>query len=164
MAMKIFTGIILLAYFNIQCFAEDIYQYVDKNGTTVFSNKPVKGAKKVNLPPITVYASPMTKNDYNAAGYTNPVAPKKVKNINVVNTKNLGTNEVGRNQVLSDELQHEKQALSDAQKALDTGKQTKLDSEKNNPEQYQASIQGLQDAVTEHEKNIDILTKQLGGN
>lgn len=163
MAMRAANIVLLLSIFTLVN-ADDIYQYVDKNGTTVFSNKPVKGAKKVNLPPITVYASPMTKNDYNAAGYTTPVTAKKAKNTSSIGIQNLGTNEVGRNQILSEELEHEKQALSDAQKALEAGKQTKLDSEKNNPDQYQARMQALQDAVTEHEKNIDILTKQLGGN
>lgn len=163
MAMRAANIVLLLSIFTLVN-ADDIYQYVDKNGTTVFSNKPVKGAKKVNLPPITVYASPMTKNDYNAAGYTTPATVKKAKNNSTIGTQNLGTNEVGRNQILSEELEHEKQALNDAQKALEAGKQTKLDSEKNNPDQYQARMQALQDAVTEHEKNIDILTKQLGGN
>lgn len=143
--------------------ADDIYQYIDKSGTTVYSNKPVKGAKKVNLPPITVYASPMTKNDYNARSYTES-STRKNKTVKMVTRQSVpaGTNEEGRNQILAEELEHEKQALEDARKALNTAKDTKLDSEKNNLAQYQDRIQALQDAVTEHQKNIDILSRQLG--
>jgi len=160
MALRLSGALLLIINIGVVN-ADDIYQYTDKNGTTVYSNKPSKGAKKVNLPPITVYASPMTKADYNAKSYTDPTA-KKVKVVKNGSQQNLGTNETGRRQVLTEELNHEKLALEDAQKALDTAKQTKLDSEKNNPTQYQARIQALQDAVTEHQKNIDILSNQLG--
>jgi outer membrane PBP1 activator LpoA protein len=76
--------------------------------------------------------------------------------------QNLGTNEVGRQQILNEELALEQKALTDSQQALQSGMATRLPSEQNNPEQYQARIKALRDAVTEHQKNIDILSNQLG--
>lgn len=147
--------------------ADSVYQYTDSSGMTVFTNKPVKNSKKLNLPPLSVYAAPITKNDYYAKGYTNKsngnngVAKVYVKN---PSGGSFGTNEVGRSQILNEELTKEKQALSDSQQALNQAKKTKLPSEQNNPDLYQQRIQSLQDAVTEHQKNIDILSKQLGVN
>lgn len=144
-------------------FADDIYLYTDKNGNSVYTNKPVKNAKKVKLPPISVYSSPMTKSDFKATSYTQPNEAKVTK----IYTKTVAPtygNETGRQQILAEELSREKQALSDSQQALATAKQTKLASEINKPEQYQARIQSLQDAVTEHQKNISTLSKQLGVN
>lgn len=145
--------------------ADDIYQYTDKKGNLVYTNKATKNAKKVNLPPISIYSSPMTKNDYGATGYTNKPSQTNSKNPTIytkTTAQNSGTNETGRQQILAEELSKEKQALSDTQQALATAKQTKLASEKNNPELYQTRIQSLQDAVTEHTKNISILSNQLG--
>lgn len=160
----IFFTLLLITAF---AYADNVYEYTDKNGMVVFTNKPIKNGKKVDLPPISVYASPITQNDYHAKGYTqkkntnNQAVKVYVKN---PTGSNFGTNETGRRQVLNEELQSEKTALSDSQTALTQAKTSKLPSEKNNPTLYQQRIQGLQDAVTEHQKNIEILSKQLGTN
>jgi hypothetical protein len=164
----LFSGALLLMMLSL-VYADDIYQYQDKNGAMVFTNKPVKNGKKVNLPPISVYAAPMTQRDYNSSGLTdkpgNPVASPGLAKIYVKNSSpSFGTNEVGRQQILNEELASEKQALTDSQQALTAGKATTLPSEQNNPVKYQTRIQALQDAVTEHQKNITILSKQLGSN
>ncbi len=159
---------ILLSIITSTVIADEIYQYTDVKGNLVYTNKAIKNAKKVTLPPISVYSSPMTKSDYMANNYTNKVN-NSAKNNKIptiyprANTqKNIGTNEIGRRQLLTEELGKEKLALSDTQQALTTAKQTKLASEKNNPQLYQDRIQSLQDAVTEHTKNISILSNQLG--
>ena len=144
-------------------YAEDIYQYTTNNGTTVFTNKPVKNAQKVTLPPLSIYASPMSKQDYHALGYTNGAAQQQKDKSK--SNKNYGINETGRLQILNEELQHEKQGLTDAKAALALAKQGGLlPSEKNNPTLYKSRIQALDDAVTEHQKNIQTLTQQLAGN
>ena len=59
--------LLLVSIISVSCYADDtIYQYKDKNGATVFTNKPVKNGKKVVLPAITVYAAPMTQSDFKA--------------------------------------------------------------------------------------------------
>lgn len=159
----------LLLIMNGALFADEIYQYQDKNGAMVFTNKPVKNAKKVNLPPLSVYAAPMTEKDYNSSSLTGKATNPQRSSSGLAkiyvkdSSPSFGTNEAGRQQVLSDELDYEKQALKDAKQALING-QGKLTSEQKDPQAYQARIQGLKDAVTEHEKNIDILSRQLGRN
>lgn len=168
--MKLFFAVVslLLLFFMMSADADEIYQYQDKNGAMVFTNKPVKNAKKVNLPPLSVYAAPMSENDYKANGLiakgnSNNKPSSAQAKIYVKNSSpSFGTNEAGRQQVLSDELEYEQQALKDARQALIAGQPTKLPSEQKDPQAYQARIQGLRDAVTEHEKNIDILSRQLG--
>lgn len=157
-------SLILLLLFSHALPADDVYKYVDKNGTTVYTNKPAQGSTKVALPPISVYTAPMTKNDYTAKAYTAPALPAKKGNPTISKRQNIGTNEKGRKQLLTHELEQEKIALQDAKQALLTGRSIKLDSEKNNSAQYQLRMQALQDAVIEHQKNIDILSRQLGIN
>lgn len=176
MKYLIWSGLIAL---NVWAAADDIYQYTAKNGTLVFTNKPVKNAQKVNLPPLTVYAAPMTRKDFAAQGYTAANVSSNSMKIYPYNSfhypetnytsriskaPQLGTNELGRQQILNEELDHEKQALADAQQLLLTGSQSALASEIDHPERHQARIQALQDAVTEHQKNIYILSDQLGIN
>ncbi len=90
---------IILANFCLLCYADNsIYQYIDKNGNLVLSNKP--------------------------------------------KTSNT------RYKVLSEELAHEKQALIKANESLAAS----------SPIQEQF----LKNTINEHQKNIDILNKQLG--
>lgn len=164
---SLIAAIGLIFVLNGSLFADEIYQYQDKNGAMVFTNKPVKNAKKVNLPPLSVYAAPMTENDYNSSSLTGKTSNSQRSSSGLAkiyvkdSSPSFGTNEAGRQQVLSDELDYEKQALKDAKQALING-QGKLTSEQKDPQAYQARIQGLKDAVTEHEKNIDILSRQVG--
>ena len=165
-----FLWFLVLSIMASAVIAEDIYQYQAANGAMVFTNKPVKNAQKVKLPPISVYASPMTKGDYASNSLTGKSVPPPINlvksaKIYVKDTSpNIGTNEAGRHQILSDELNSEKQALNDSQSALNNAKGNKLPSEQNNPDKYQARVQSLRDAVTEHQKNIALLSTQLGGN
>lgn len=161
--MRLILATLGLISLNLAYASDNVYQYTDKNGMTVYTNKPVKNSKKLDLPALSVYAAPVTLNDYSAKGYTakaknNTNTPK----VYVKNTQTFGTNEVGRTQILHEELSKEKQALSDSQQALQQAQKTKLASEQNNPDLYQQRLQALRDAVTEHQKNIDILSKQLG--
>ncbi len=90
---------IILASFCLLCYADNsIYQYTDKNGNLVLSNKP----------------------------------------------KTSST----RYKILSEELAHEQQALIKANESLAA----------NSPKQEEF----LKNTIKEHQKNIDILNKQLG--
>lgn len=140
--------------------ASDIYQYKDSSGRTVYTNKPVKGAKKVDLPPLSEYAAPMTSRDIQSKSYTGYSDTKATTG--KITSNNMSTNEQGRNKVLREELNREIQALKDSKQALNEGKKIHLGAENSNPSAYETRVQALQDAVTEHQKNIDILSKQLG--
>ena len=164
--MKHITFALLGLIFIQSIFADTVYENIDKNGNIIYSNKPSKNAKKVSLPPISIYSSPMKLNNSANKKYTNTSSNVKTiypKNVNG-SMQYKGTNENGRNQILSQELSSEKLALVDSQQALSEAKKVKLSSEKYDNNTYQKRIQGLQDAVTEHQKNIEILSKQLGVN
>lgn len=131
--------------------ADDVYQYTDKNGRQVFTNKPVKNAKKMQLPTLTIYTPPKKSDN-------------TVKKIYPRDNTSYLTNPTGRQLILSEELKNEKLALKDTNDALIQAKKTPLASEKNNPQAYNQRIQALQDAATEHQKNIDVLSRQLNIN
>ena len=38
--------------------AEDVYKHIDEQGRVTYSNKPIKGGKKVDLPPLTTLPTP----------------------------------------------------------------------------------------------------------
>lgn len=159
----LFVAILATLIVNSVFAADSVYEYVDKNGNVTYSNKPSKNAKKVTLPPISVYSAPMSLNSYS----NKPSA--KNSGIKTIYPKSSvpqysGTNETGRKQILTEELASEKLALVDSQQALSEAKKIKLSSEKTNDANYQKRIQALEDSVTEHQKNIDILNKQLGFN
>jgi len=126
--------------------ADDIYQYTDSNNNIIISNKKTPNANKMELPPLTVYASPTTKKD--------------IQGGNTISNNSGRSNK--RQQVLNEELNREKLALSNTQILLEQAK--KLQLSKNSKEQQLAKeqINTLSDAINEHNKNIGILTKQLG--
>jgi len=132
-------------------YAETIYQYTDSNGVTVFTNNPPKNIKdkKVYIKTPQTYSFSSSKSDSAASStnYNNNYAP----NNQVTNSKK---------QILQEELANEQTALNDASQALAEGKEVRLGSEKNY-QKYQDRIQALQNAVTEHEKNIQLLQQQI---
>ncbi|MFN7095685.1 MAG: hypothetical protein ACK4M7_10010 [Burkholderiales bacterium] len=143
-------------------FANDksVYQYTNAQGNLVVGNTATAQAQKMELPPLNIYTSPITAADLKAKGYTEP-SLNQAKNITKANPY-LGLNEIRRKEILQEELAREKIALNDSKQMLSQGKSIKLISETNSPQQYMTRIQGLKDAVAEHQRNIDILNKQLG--
>ncbi len=160
--MKLLICIIGLAN-PLTLMADTIYQYTNKDGTLVFTNKPTKNSSKVQLPPLNIYASPISKADLNAHSYTATQRALLAINASTQNT-NRGMASTGRQQILQEELQKEKLAWDDARAALATAKQVPLPSEKDHPQLTDARLKALQDATLEHQKNIDILSQQLGLN
>ena len=152
----------LSLFYTSNSFAtNDIYQYTDANGNTVFSNiNKNNTAKKVILPPLSVYASPMSKADMYANGYTANQAlikmPKTLDNGSVYFTM---TQNAARVQILQDELHKENIALADSKKLLFTSQNIKSKNMDSNTDKNSVKI--LQDAIIEHEKNIELLNKEL---
>jgi len=132
----------------------DVYQYTNAQGNLVVSNQPSASAKKMNLPPLNVAVAPMSNSDFKANGYT-------AQNYSRIGLNSyIGPNETRRTQILQEELSKEKTGLNNAQQLLNQSKAIKFNSES----EYQARIKALQDAINEHQKNIEILNKQLENN
>lgn len=138
-----------------------VFSYKDNNGNTIVSNIPHSGSKEMSLPEVPVYVRPMTKSDFMAKKYTNrdliynniKLHNQPSKNID----NNTSKNSIGRQQILTEELKHEQDALNTTQALLNDAKY--LSSK--DPKSYNNRIKILNDAITEHQKNIEILTKQL---
>ncbi len=130
----------------------DIYKYVDENGRVTYTNIPRKGAKKLDLGPTTVNTVPSSR----AKSAPSPSDFPRVNEDEQKKRDDL------RKKLLQDELTAEQQRLADAKKNLEEGKAVRLGNERNY-QKYLDRVQGLQDEVTLHEKNVQALQKELGG-
>lgn len=145
--MKLRTILLVLAACNAAPATAEIYKYVDESGRITYTNIPKKGAKKLDLDPIS---AAKTRNS------TGPADFPKVDNQTQKKRDDL------RKQILQDELSGEEKALADAQKALGDGEKTRLGDETNNPQKYLDRIKKLKSNVSRHQNNITALKKELG--
>jgi len=146
--VKLRTLLLLLAACHAAPASAEIYKYVDENGRITYTNIPKKGAKKLDLDPIS---AAKTRNS------TGPADFPKVDDQTQKKRDDL------RKQILQDELASEEKSLADAQKALGEGEKTRLADEAKNPQKYLDRIKKLKSNVSLHEKNIAALKKELGG-
>ncbi|MHB0984441.1 MAG: DUF4124 domain-containing protein [Sulfuricella sp.] len=144
--LLIFTCLILS-----QAAYADIYKLVDENGRVTYSNVPIKGAKKLNLEPISTIALPKPK----------PVATPQ--NFPRVDNETQKKRDVSRRDILEQELASEQKLLEEAKKALAEGEAVRLGGERHNYQKYLDRVQGLKDNVSLHEKNIEALNKEIAG-
>jgi hypothetical protein len=157
MQIKLVTRYLAISFFCNSLISASVYAttsvyvYKDDHGNMVVGNESHNGSRKMKLPDVPVYVNPMTKADINANGYTEaPVINNKKNNY----TSPL---ENGRRNILSSELVHEKEALLTSQQLLANAK--KINDQ--NHDANNSRIQILNDEVIAHQKNIEILTKQL---
>jgi hypothetical protein len=156
-------SIIYLQYANA---VNEVYEYQDSKGHTVFSNINKESiGKTITLPPLNIYAQPMSKSDVFAEHYTaKPVltptkAYLRINNSNLNNIYFSNKQNNTRQQILSEELVKEKAALNNSQKTLIVSQKIKYSNENNT--EYNERIKALKDSITAHQKNIEILQKEL---
>ncbi len=134
--------------FGHPCQAE-IYKFVDDNGFVTYTNMPRPGAKPqmVIKDPLADAAKkaaiPATKRKSNSRSSTPDYFPR-------VDTSTQRKRDDMRRQLLEDELHMERNNLMAAQTALTSGSR-----------QSGADLKKLMDAVHLHEKNIEMLNKEL---
>lgn len=138
----------------------EIYKKVDENGHVTYSNVPIKGGTKLNLePPIsTAPDSPAAKPRAKAPTPANfPRVDKETQN----------RRDDKRKQILMEELEAEKKALDDAKQAYVEGEsvpevyRTKDGKTRRNVAKYEEKMQRLKSEVEAHEKNVELLQKEL---
>jgi len=143
----------------------EMYKYVDEQGRVSYSNVPSKGAKKIELEPLSVVPSvkpkPVSQQDAERAAESKSAAANKEAE--------------ARRKDLQDAIAREELLLAEARQALKDGEE--------NPEvfrttvvgkdgksqvitrramgRYEEKVKNLQDNVTLHEKNIETLKKEL---
>jgi len=140
--------------------AQQIYKYVDKQGKVTYSSEPIKGGKKVDLPPISTVSLPK------------PPEPKA--EINPV----PAVDKTQHKKELQDAIANEEKALAIAKtqaKEGDTpeythitksvtgkdGKPTTLTEVRENPSAYAEKMKRLNGEVAAHEKKLAELKTEL---
>lgn len=144
---------LLLASSPLPANASTIYRYVDKDGHVTFTNMPQPGAQAIIVTP--------SNPDSSTRGSVTPRPGAMRSRPNAANVDvpsvDAGTQrnrDEGRRRILQTELDNEQKALNEARNALAEAKRK--------PGTAAAQLQRLQDAVTDRERNIDALNKELG--
>ena len=145
MRISLFIGLSLV--FAFPAYAE-IYKYVDENGRVTYSNVPMKGSKKVDLPELNTVPGRKPGQTHTPTDF-----PR-------VEGKTQRERDDVRRKILEDELHTEEQALAEAQRALQEGESTRLGSE-HNYQRYLDRVQNLKGNVELHEKNVSAIRKEL---
>lgn len=136
----------------------EVYKIIDADGRVTYTNVPTKGAKKLDIDPVP--SSGASEPKQNAKVPTPASFPRVDKQ-----TQNQRDNT--RRQILQAELEAERKALEEAKKAYVEGE--------SNPEVYKAAngktfrnvakfqekMKVLQANVDGHERNIQLLQKEL---
>ncbi len=150
----------------------EIYKHVDAEGRVTYSNVKIKGAKKLDLEPADTNfggdnsASSRDKIRAPQAKTATPASFPKVD----ASTQNLRDNK--RKDILLSELEAEKLALARAKLAYAEGESKPEVYQKRNANgststfrnvaKFQEKMQGLQADVDVHQRNIQLLTKEIG--
>ena len=146
----------------------EIYKTVDANGNVTYSNVKIKGAKKLDLEPADTNFGNETNNDSNneikRVPKTRTATPASFPKVDA-DTQNQRDGK--RKEILKSELDAEKQALDEAKKAYAEGEsnpevfKTKDGKTLRNVPKFQEKMKNLQAEVDAHQRNIDLLTKEI---
>ena len=131
-------------------------KYVDKDGRTIYSNVPMKNARKIVCfePPTPAAPPPSTAPAATRAPGASDNSRPKVE----PNTQRQRDND--RRQILEGELAREQDALSQARKAL-AEQEAVRDGGEGNYARVQERLKPYQDTVAMHEKNIASLRQEI---
>ena len=134
-----------MALFGISCIAQSqVYKHVDEDGKTSYSNAPLKDAKKLDLPPLTVI----------------PAIKLKAK-IRTPGLPDTADNEA-RRVAIEEKIGEEVKLLEEIKKEYNNGEPDRLGSERNY-QRYLDRVQRLKDEITFHEENIRVLRLEFQG-
>ncbi len=145
-----------LALASASALAQHIYKHVDEQGRVTYSNEPIKGGKKVDLPEISTV--PMPRPSTEKSG---PPAPSE-------RDKRL--------QAVREEISREEKALADSRQALKEGEEKpevwrrQVGTDKDgkpifqtgrNVAAYEEKMRALKEEVALHEKRLEALKSEL---
>ncbi|MDF0604126.1 DUF4124 domain-containing protein [Neisseriaceae bacterium TC5R-5] len=136
--------------------AATVYRYVDKEGNVTFTNIPIRGAQAIQLSPLPSVPSPPNNRSNNTV--------KPSSSYPAVDPATQKQRDGGRRKILEQELANEEKALAAAQQALTEGKAVRYGNETRNHQRFLDRIQKLQDEVTDRQKNVDALRRELSKN
>lgn len=158
------TATVICLFFAHVGAQAEIYKSVDADGRVTYSNVRTKGSKKLDLG-IVETASTTNEKSNNKSNNSSKTATlsgyPKVDN----NTQNQRDNK--RREILFSELNQEKQSLDKAKQDYEDAKNTpevyKTANGKTfrNVAKYEEKLQSIQDQISAHERNIELLNKEL---
>ena len=164
--LVVLTASALLLTTSAYTRAEGMYKHVDERGRVTYSNTPIKGGKKVDLPPLSTLPTPKE---------VPVVAPKPTPKVDIEPDKE------SRRKALLDEIAKEEKALEAAKLAAKEGaekpevfkytktvvgkdgKTAKTTQTGRNVVAYEEKMKLLNDDVALHEKNLAKLKAELAG-
>ena len=170
----IITSVLLLAFTMPALVHAEIYKQVDSEGRVTYSNVKLKGAKKLNLEPADTSfggdnSAPI--RDSKRASQAKTATPASFPKVDA-GTQNQRDNK--RKEILQAELEAEKQALAKAKEAYIEGESKPEVYQKRNANgttstfrnvpKFEEKMGGLQADVDAHQRNIELLTKEIGAN
>ena len=139
--MKI-NSVVFLVLFSLSCTTQSgVYKHVDENDNVTYSNTPLKGSKKLSLPPLIVM--PRADSESKAR------APKPSGNYNEKPRK-----------IVKKMIFDETKLLAEKKREYNDGKPERFGSERNY-QRYLDRIQRLKDEIMLHEENIKALEIEL---
>ena len=166
----LFLSALLTALF-LPLFAQaEIYKTTDANGNVTYSNVKLKGSKKLNLEPSDTSFGTGATNGTGSASESKRSPPAKTAtpaNFPKVDTGTQNQRDGKRKEILQVELDGEKKALDDAKKAYAEGEsnpevfKTKDGKTLRNVPKFEEKMKTLQADVDAHQRNIDLLTKEI---
>lgn len=142
----------------------EIYKTVDSEGRVTYSNVKIKGAKKLDLEPADTNFGTASGSEKKRTPATRTATPASFPKVDA-DTQNQRDGK--RKEILQSELDAEKQALNEAKKAYAEGEsnpevfKTKDGKTFRNVAKFQEKMKGLQAEVDAHQRNIDLLTKEI---
>ena len=176
----------LLTGLLLPTFAQaEIYKTIDANGNVTYSNVKLKGSKKLNLEPAdTSFGTDSNAKPSRGAENSDSAEPKRSPaktatpaSFPKVDAGTQNQRDGKRKEILQGELDSEKQALDNAKKAYAEGESnpevfktpvvTGADGKKSggatrrNVPKFEEKMKSLQADVDVHQRNIDLLTKEI---
>ena len=144
------------------CARAEIYKQVDAEGHITYSNVPMKGSIRLNLGPLPTAGTKANSREARASSSSSPAGFPRVDQ----STQKQRDNK--RQSILTDELANERHALDVAKQSLSEGQENpetfkgKGGKTYRNVAKYEEKVQKLQEDVNLHQKNIELLEKELG--
>jgi hypothetical protein len=133
----------------------DTCKYIDKDGRVIYSNAPVKNARKLTCFQEPALPPPEPPKARPAEPSTGETGQKRIEP--AVQRKR----DDDRRKILEEELAREQKALEEAKKVL-ADQQAQRAGEERNYARVQERVKPFQDAVMMHEKNISSIQQELG--
>ncbi len=153
--MKLRLLLVALCAGHVGWAQADIYKHVDADGHVTYSSTPTKGAKKLNLGPLSTSSPPARARNSSPADF-----PR-------VDHNTQRNRDDTRRKILEDELATEDKLLVGARHNLRAGEENLEVSvgqdgmTYRNVAKYEEKIKSLRGQVMLHEKNIEALKTEL---